>query len=69
MFNELVVMMTDIKKPAEINRKSLDRQRGKGIRMCKKCATTKGLIRKYGLYVCRRCFREMGEDLGFFKYN
>jgi small subunit ribosomal protein S14 len=65
-------MMVNEKKPAAaagVNKKALDRQRGKGIRMCGKCGTTKGLIRKYGLYVCRRCFREMGTDLGFHKFN
>ncbi len=26
-----------------------------------------GLIRKYGLMLCRRCFRELGEEIGFMK--
>ncbi|MCS7122485.1 MAG: 30S ribosomal protein S14 [Candidatus Micrarchaeota archaeon] len=43
--------------------------RGKGERKCKMCGTTKGLIRKYGLYMCRRCFREYAEQLGFKKYH
>jgi hypothetical protein len=29
----------------------------------------RGLIRKYGLYVSRRCFREVYADLGFKKLN
>ncbi len=45
-----------------------DRQKGKGRRKCIRCGTTKGLIRKYGLYICRRCLREIGEEIGFRKY-
>jgi len=56
-------------KPNQISRKILDKQKGRGIRLCKKCGTTRGLIRKYGIFLCRRCFRESGEDLGFFKYH
>jgi small subunit ribosomal protein S14 len=62
-----VVMMAE--KPNQVSKKILDKQRGRGIRLCKKCGTTRGLIRKYGICLCRRCFRESGEDLGFFKYH
>ena len=31
------------------------------------CFTKHGLIRKYGLYMCRRCFREYASDIGFKK--
>lgn len=38
-------------------------------RTCKICGShNAGLIRKYSLLICRRCFREKGEDLGFRKY-
>ena len=40
---------------------------GKGSRCCRMCSNQKGLIRKYGLYVCRQCFRENYENLGFQK--
>ena len=29
------------------------------------CNNTHGLIRKYGLDICRRCFREYATDIGF----
>jgi ribosomal protein S14 len=45
------------------------RYKGKGTRVCRNCGTSRGLIRKYGLNICRRCFREMGEALGFRKYG
>ncbi|RLJ03398.1 MAG: hypothetical protein DRP11_00775 [Candidatus Aenigmatarchaeota archaeon] len=27
------------------------------------------MIRKYGLYYCRQCFREIAEKIGFKKYS
>ncbi len=43
--------------------------KGKGKRICKLCGTPRGMIRKYGLYICRRCFREVGERIGFKKFG
>ncbi len=45
------------------------RKFGKGEHRCRKCGRTGGLIRKYGLYYCRQCFREDAERLGFKKYS
>jgi ribosomal protein S14 len=45
------------------------RFRGKGGRKCRLCGTARGIIRKYGLYVCRRCFREIGDNIGFRKFG
>ncbi|MBS3051977.1 MAG: 30S ribosomal protein S14 [Candidatus Aenigmarchaeota archaeon] len=42
---------------------------GKGTRKCKNCGTHRGIIRKYGLYYCRRCMREFAQKLGFKKYS
>ena len=39
------------------------------ISCSRRCKNTHGLIRKYGLNLCRRCFREHAEDIGFFKVN
>ncbi|EJW02016.1 hypothetical protein EDEG_03541 [Edhazardia aedis USNM 41457] len=38
---------------------------GKGSRSCRACFTHTGLIRTYNLNLCRRCFREYAEDIGF----
>ncbi len=43
------------------------RKFGKDSRMCRNCKNTHGLIRKYGLMICRRCFRENTKELGFTK--
>lgn len=45
------------------------RKIGKGSRKCRRCGTHDGLIRAHGLYICRRCFREVAEELGFKKYS
>lgn len=31
---------------------------GKGSRRCRVCSNQGGLIRKYGMNICRQCFRE-----------
>ncbi|KAF2356199.1 Ribosomal protein S14, partial [Trinorchestia longiramus] len=31
------------------------------------CSNRHGLIRKYGLMMCRQCFREYAADIGFKK--
>lgn len=45
------------------------RKFGKGVARCRKCGTSVGVIRKYNLYICRRCFNEVGPRLGFFNYG
>lgn len=37
-------------------------------RQCRVCGNVRGLIRKYGLYMCRKCFRERANKIGFKKY-
>eukprot|EP00179_Madagascaria_erythrocladioides_P017433 CAMPEP_0198338734 /NCGR_PEP_ID=MMETSP1450-20131203/36650_1 /TAXON_ID=753684 ORGANISM="Madagascaria erythrocladiodes, Strain CCMP3234" /NCGR_SAMPLE_ID=MMETSP1450 /ASSEMBLY_ACC=CAM_ASM_001115 /LENGTH=54 /DNA_ID=CAMNT_0044043629 /DNA_START=20 /DNA_END=184 /DNA_ORIENTATION=+ len=49
--------------------KTHPRKYGKGSRQCRACGCRSGLIRKYNLYVCRRCFRERAKDIGFVKYR
>lgn len=42
---------------------------GKDSRCCRNCKNWHGLIRKYGLMLCRRCFRESAVMIGFKKYR
>jgi len=42
---------------------------GKGSRKCVRCGSHDGIIRRYGLNLCRQCFREVAEKLGFKKYR
>ncbi|PPQ98916.1 hypothetical protein CVT24_003547, partial [Panaeolus cyanescens] len=46
---------------------SRPRKFGKGSRQCRLCAHQAGLIRKYGLDLCRQCFREKSAAIGFTK--
>ncbi len=48
-------------------RRKLYETRGKRAHRCIRCGTTKGVIRKYDLYICRRCIREVYQELGFRK--
>ncbi|MBM1154496.1 30S ribosomal protein S14 [archaeon] len=45
------------------------RKFGKGSRRCRRCGTHMGVIQKYGLMLCRNCFREVAKLLGFRKYS
>lgn len=45
------------------------RKFGKGSKPCINCGTANAVIRKYGLNVCRQCFRELARELGFKQYE
>ncbi|MEC7042484.1 MAG: 30S ribosomal protein S14 [Candidatus Thermoplasmatota archaeon] len=36
---------------------------------CRSCGRKRGLIRRYGLRLCRQCFRDFAPELGFKKYR
>ncbi|OIR58292.1 MAG: 40S ribosomal protein S29 [Amphiamblys sp. WSBS2006] len=42
---------------------------GKGGRQCRVCGNRGGMIRTYGLDMCRQCFKQYAETIGFRKYN
>ena len=62
--------MTERKKKKRLaaEKKLLSKFKGKGNRICRFCGSARGLIRSYKLNICRRCFREVAEDIGFRKY-
>ncbi|KAI4802191.1 40S ribosomal protein S29 [Gymnodraco acuticeps] len=45
------------------------RKFGQGSRSCRVCSNRHGLIRKYGLNMCRQCFRQYAKDIGFCKLD
>jgi len=47
----------------------LNRRYGRGVQVCQRCGSRDAVIRKYGLYLCRQCFRELARELGFRKYS
>eukprot|EP00766_Chilomastix_caulleryi_P003036 gnl/Chilomastix_caulleri/407.p2 GENE.gnl/Chilomastix_caulleri/407~~gnl/Chilomastix_caulleri/407.p2 ORF type:complete len:55 (-),score=9.64 gnl/Chilomastix_caulleri/407:441-605(-) len=36
---------------------------------CRICGCTHGMINQYGIKMCRKCFRENAEMIGFHKYK
>ncbi|XP_055112434.1 small ribosomal subunit protein uS14-like [Symphalangus syndactylus] len=45
------------------------RKFGQGSRSCRVCSNRHDLIRKYGLNMCRQCFRQYAKDIGFIKLD
>lgn len=42
---------------------------GIALRRCRNCGRIRGHVNKYGLHLCRQCFREMAVQVGFKKYS
>jgi len=57
------------RKRVEKHNKPRSRKFGQSLTKCVICGSTRGHISRYGLHVCRRCFREVAEELGFKKYE
>lgn len=49
--------------------KPKERKHGEMTKKCRLCGRTGGHISKYGLDVCRHCFRDNATKLGFKKYS
>ncbi|HLC62005.1 MAG TPA: 30S ribosomal protein S14 [Candidatus Nanoarchaeia archaeon] len=45
------------------------RKHGRFTTKCRRCGRPGGHIGKYGLELCRTCFREVAVSLGFKKYS
>ncbi|MAE42846.1 30S ribosomal protein S14 [Candidatus Woesearchaeota archaeon] len=42
---------------------------GISLKRCNRCGRIRGHISKYGLHLCRQCFRKNAINLGFKKYS
>ncbi|PIN92540.1 30S ribosomal protein S14 [Candidatus Pacearchaeota archaeon CG_4_9_14_3_um_filter_31_7] len=49
--------------------KPKDRKAGIAAFKCERCGRYGAHIKKYNLHLCRQCFREVAEKIGFKKYN
>lgn len=49
--------------------KPRDRKIGVVSQRCRRCGRFGAHIRQYGLDLCRQCFREIAEEIGFKKYS
>ncbi|MBS3128581.1 30S ribosomal protein S14 [Candidatus Woesearchaeota archaeon] len=45
------------------------RTAGRALRKCRRCGRMRAHNRKYGLNLCRQCFREVAVKIGFRKYS
>ena len=68
-------VMTQIgHKPSKLARHkkyNVTKQRkfGKKMHECRRCGRTAAHNQKYGLKLCRQCFREIASQIGFKKYS
>jgi small subunit ribosomal protein S14 len=49
--------------------KPKDRTTGIATKKCERCGRFGAHIGSYGLNLCRHCFREVAEEIGFKKYS
>ena len=62
------------KKPEKLQRfmkhnKPKDRKFGIAAKRCVNCGRYGAHVSSYGLHLCRQCFREIAEEIGFKKYS
>jgi len=68
VFKQLKVKPVKLKKYKKHNSPK-ERTTGISQRRCKRCGRIGGHIKKYGLNLCRHCFREIATKIGFKKYS
>lgn len=61
-------------KPAKVKKfekHNLPKERkfGESTKPCARCGRTGAHISKYGIELCRQCFRDIATNIGFKKYN
>jgi small subunit ribosomal protein S14 len=39
------------------------------LEACQRCGRKQGLVGKYNIWLCRQCFREIANGMGFEKYQ
>ncbi|MFH0986530.1 MAG: 30S ribosomal protein S14 [Candidatus Micrarchaeota archaeon] len=44
-------------------------KKGEAGRYCVFCGRNDGMVRKYGICMCRQCFKASAVEIGFNKYN
>lgn len=67
-FNQLDAKPAKKKKFIKHN-KPKERACGFTNKECRRCGRHKAHISKYGLNLCRQCFREIAEKIGFKQFN
>jgi len=49
--------------------KPKERKFGIAAKRCERCGRFGAHISQYGIHLCRQCFREIAEEIGFKKYQ
>ena len=49
--------------------KPKERKIGLSVKKCERCGRIGAHLSQYNLNLCRQCFREIAEEIGFKKYN
>ena len=49
--------------------KPKDRKTGVAAKKCERCGRFGAHLNQYNLNLCRHCFREIAEEIGFIKYS
>ncbi|MCB9362445.1 30S ribosomal protein S14 [Candidatus Woesearchaeota archaeon] len=68
VFKQLESKPNKLKKYVKHNAPK-DRTTGINTKRCRRCGRTGAHIDKYGLDLCRQCFRDIATKIGFKKYN
>lgn len=68
VFKQLKAKPVKLKKFVKHNSPK-ERKFGTCLKTCRRCGRVKGHISKYGLDLCRQCFRQIASKLGFKKYS
>jgi small subunit ribosomal protein S14 len=68
VFKQLIAKPVKLEKYKKHNAPKI-RNTGIAQRRCRRCGRIGSHIRKYGLNLCRQCFREIAPKIGFKKYN
>jgi len=68
VFKQLKAKPDKLKKFVKHNSPK-ERKTGRATKRCVRCGRIRGHIAKYGLHVCRQCFREIAQKIGFKKYS
>ena len=68
MLKQLESKPEKYKKFLKFNMKK-ERSTGITTRKCVMCGKSRAHINKYGLHLCRHCFRDIAKKIGFKKYS
>ncbi len=68
VFKQLDLKPNKKKKYERLNAPK-ERSCGINLKHCRICGRTRAHISKYGLGLCRQCFRDYATELGFKKYS